>query len=43
MGFYTGLAIGVMAGSLCGVAYMALVIAGKREDERVEGKIDGEG
>ena len=33
--FYVGLAIGMMVGSLCGVAYIALAIAGKQADERV--------
>lgn len=33
--FYIGLAVGIMLGGLCGVAYMALAITGKREGERV--------
>ena len=31
--FYVGLAIGVMIGGMCGVAYMALAIAGKQAYE----------
>jgi hypothetical protein len=34
MGFYTGLAIGVMVGSLCGVAFVSLAVIGKQADER---------
>lgn len=39
MGFYTGLAIGLMIGSLVSVSYMALIIAGKREDEMMPPQI----
>jgi hypothetical protein len=36
--FYIGLAVGIMLGSLCGVAFVSMVVVAKEADERMERK-----